>query len=428
MDEGAIQITNLMSAQDGKAEFLERLFSAVCQRYSLVHFGERGCPVYCVAAIPKEGESAGEAWLPPAARPKARRAAMGRGLSLEQAMLSCLGEAVELVSSCFWGGEHLVPETHRKLDQKSITLDELIFISDAQYDAQEDWNRRLEGISRLPDRNHFTSAWINGRSLTRKESCLIPAEYALIGFEAEPDVPHAYVGNSTGCAAGPTLDEAIVSGFLELVERDAASIWWYGLHRRPEISIERQGNCQDIAEWFSKRGRTCQVLDISTDLGIPVCAAVSSNPDGADLKIGFAASFSWTEAIEKGLSELVQLVLANDLKAKGGANAEDHIGRLRLPDELSPEQRVDLHTLPEIHQGVVGPETCSKLCLSAGLELLVIDLTRDSLATPVARVIAPGLRQTLPAFGPGRLYDVARRLGWLKSQDEKSLCSHPLPG
>ena len=39
--------------------------------------------------------------------------------------------------------------------------------------------------------------------------------------------------DSNGCAAGNTLEEAIVQGFLELVERDAYAIWWYNrLQRR----------------------------------------------------------------------------------------------------------------------------------------------------------------------------------------------------
>ena len=37
----------------------------------------------------------------------------------------------------------------------------------------------------------------------------------------------AFLADSNGCAAGNTREEAIVPGFLELVERDAYAIWWY---------------------------------------------------------------------------------------------------------------------------------------------------------------------------------------------------------
>ena len=38
--------------------------------------------------------------------------------------------------------------------------------------------------------------------------------------------------DSNGCAAGNTLAEAIVQGFLELVERDSYAIWWYNRSQR----------------------------------------------------------------------------------------------------------------------------------------------------------------------------------------------------
>ena len=43
--------------------------------------------------------------------------------------------------------------------------------------------------------------------------------------------------DSNGCAAGNTLEEAIVQGFLELVERDAYAIWWYNRSQRAEVDL-----------------------------------------------------------------------------------------------------------------------------------------------------------------------------------------------
>ena len=34
-------------------------------------------------------------------------------------------------------------------------------------------------------------------------------------------------GDSNGNAAGSSLEEAIVQGFMELVERDCIALWWY---------------------------------------------------------------------------------------------------------------------------------------------------------------------------------------------------------
>jgi ribosomal protein S12 methylthiotransferase accessory factor YcaO len=43
--------------------------------------------------------------------------------------------------------------------------------------------------------------------------------------------------DSNGCAAGNTIEEAVLQGFLELIERDAVAIWWYNRISRPEVCI-----------------------------------------------------------------------------------------------------------------------------------------------------------------------------------------------
>ena len=44
--------------------------------------------------------------------------------------------------------------------------------------------------------------------------------------------------DSNGCAAGNTLAEAIVQGFLELVERDSYAIWWYNRLQREQLDLD----------------------------------------------------------------------------------------------------------------------------------------------------------------------------------------------
>jgi len=57
--------------------------------------------------------------------------------------------------------------------------------------------------------------------------------------------------------------------------------------------------------------------------------------------------------------------------------------------------------------------TCQSTLERQGLELLVLDQTRPDIELPVVKVFVPGLRHFWPRFGPGRLYEVPARLGWL---------------
>jgi oxazoline/thiazoline synthase len=42
-----------------------------------------------------------------------------------------------------------------------------------------------------------------------------------------------------------------------------------------------------------------------------------------------------------------------------------------------------------------------------------MDQTRPDIGLSAVKVIVPGLRHFWPRFGPGRLYDVPVRLGWI---------------
>ncbi|MGO4831143.1 YcaO-like family protein, partial [Rhizobiaceae sp. 2RAB30] len=98
------------------------------------------------------------------------------------------------------------------------------------------------------------------------------------------------VGRSLGCAAGITAMAATRSALLELVERDAVALWWRGdlpagflpretirLAEDEELLQGIRGDRIERRTWF---------LDLTTDLGIPVVAAVSAHQDGSDMAFG----------------------------------------------------------------------------------------------------------------------------------------------
>ncbi len=53
------------------------------------------------------------------------------------------------------------------------------------------------------------------------------------------------------------------------------------------------------------------------------------------------------------------------------------------------------------------------LIADAGHDVLVLDQSRPAIELSVVRVIAPGLRHFWRRLGPGRLYDVPVKLGWI---------------
>jgi ribosomal protein S12 methylthiotransferase accessory factor len=235
---------------------------------------------------------------------------------------------------------------------------------------------------------------------------------------------------SNGCAAGNTLEEAILQGFLELVERDAVALWWYNRVRRPGVDLDSFGEpyLDRLQAFLQAHGRAFWVLDLTSDLGIPVYASITRRVDGPVEQImpGFGAHLDPKVALLRAVTEMNQM-LSSPL--------------LGLPETEPEKEPVDPETAHWLKtattanqpylQSAEGPSrtaashapiwtddvaddvrACQTLVERAGMEMLVLDQTRPEVGLPVAKVIVPGLRHFWPRLAPGRLYDVPVRLGW----------------
>jgi ribosomal protein S12 methylthiotransferase accessory factor len=235
--------------------------------------------------------------------------------------------------------------------------------------------------------------------------------------------PAAFHADSNGCAAGNTREEAIVQGFLELVERDAYAIWWYNRLRRAEVDLSHFNDSyvRDLQTQLAESGRKLWVLDVASDLGVPTYVAILHwiQNGQENIEFGSGAHFDPRIAMLRTLTELNQFL---SIGLMGGGTGEksslDGVTPLRLQDHpfLTPS-----HTLQPGSGWNAGPldntrqqvDACVEIARRAGLDFLVLDQTRPDVEVPVVRVIVPGLRHFYRRFGPGRLYDVPLKLGLL---------------
>ena len=131
----------------------------------------------------------------------------------------------------------------------------------------------------------WTPVW----SLTSRESRYLPTAFCYFNAP-QPDGEPFCIGDSNGNAAGNTLEEAVLQGFLELVERDAVALWWYNRVQRPEVDLESFGDpyLDRVRVYLREQGRELWVIDLTSDLKIPVFAALSreTTAGGAD-RTGF---------------------------------------------------------------------------------------------------------------------------------------------
>jgi ribosomal protein S12 methylthiotransferase accessory factor len=235
------------------------------------------------------------------------------------------------------------------------------------------------------------------------------------------------------------MQDAILQGFMELVERDATAIWWYNRLRVRAIDITAFGDPY-FAHWtaqYAALNRRTWLLDITTDLGIPTVVAVSYRVDKPvqDILFALGSHFDVRIAIGRAMSEMNQFLTAVAHMPADGT------GRYLFDDPCQVEwwstATLEAHPylVPDGSIAPAGPadfvdrstddlaadvRVCQEIVERAGMEMLVLDQTRPDIGLPVARVVVPGMRHFWPRYAPGRLFDVPVRRGQLPAPTPES--------
>src|SRR5579863_10103424 len=344
----------------------------------------------------------------------------GKGSTAEQAEASALMEAIERYSGIFQGDEIRIAKRFTDFEPgEVVNPEDVLLFSDAQYrspEAEPDDSHRVPVRFDPSAKIEWSPVW----SLRDQRFKYLPTSLMYFfygGGEA------SYAADSNGCAAGNTLQEAIVQGFLELVERDAYAIWWYNRLQREELDLSQfdDSYVQDLRTQLGDQGRKLWVLDITSDLGVPTYVAIVHwiQNGHENIEFGSGAHFDSRIALLRALTELNQFMAIGLMNGGSGEKPSlDHIAPLELTNYpfLLPNGRP---AAPIISGSKFGPldntrkqvDACVEIARQAGLDFLVLDQTRPDVETSVVRVIVPGLRHFYRRFGPGRLYDVPVKLG-----------------
>lgn len=361
-----------------------------------------------------------------------RNMSSGKGTTDAQARASGLCEGLERYSGVYRGDEPRIRSTGRRLGDSAVSLDSCLLFSERQYRERDAWNGRRSHYHFVPGplepdaEIDWTPAW----SLTRREPRYLPTAFCYFNAP-QPDGEPFCIGDSNGCAAGNTIEEAILQGFLELVERDAVALWWYNRVRRPEVDLAMFDDpyVERVMAYLASRGRRMWVLDLATDLGIPVFAAISRETEGPEERImpGFGSHLDPRVALLRAVTEMNQM-LSNlpepgTTPAAGGVEDPATIEWLRTatvanqpyllpgpPVRPQPVSSFERRSADDLAEDV---RLCRRIVEDRGLEMIVLDQTRPEIGLPVVKVIVPGLRHFWARFAPGRLYDIPVRLGWL---------------
>jgi bacteriocin biosynthesis cyclodehydratase domain-containing protein len=350
----------------------------------------------------------------------------GKGTTPVQAEVSALGEAIERYSGTFQGDEERVVDSLTGLGEIAIHPNRCQLFHPDQYPDRLAWNAAHAGFQRIapPFPADQPTEWTPVWSLTQQRHRLLPT--ALLYFATPSN--RGLVADSNGNAAGASLEDAVLQGLLELIERDAVALWWYNRGRVPGVDLLAFDDpwVAELRTVYAELHREVWVLDVTSDLGVPTMVAVSSRMDRgrADILFGFGAHLDPRIAVRRALTELNQLMPALIAADADGAEPCDDPDALRWFRTATKENQPYLR--PDPRQGRKTPRDYSyrpagdiraeidmirARIEKRGMEMLVLDQTRPDIGLPVVKVIVPGLRHFWARFAPGRLYDVPVALG-----------------
>lgn len=381
--------------------------------FEVVPLAVRGQPVCLSLAFPT-ATLAAKPGFPAAALPQSGRLASGRGLTAELSRTSALGEAAELVSCCAWGNEELVMARDTMLGPAALAPEALNGFSAAQIGCRHDWNTCYRDFDWRPTERDLDCPmeWLRVEHALGGADAFVPADFVFIGRKQAGDEQAVAIGDSNGCASGIDDDAARVAALLELCERDAAARWWYGRRRRPILDPVSIDGGTGFVDWLRDRERRFFLFDITSDIPVPVVAAVSAEADGSDVVMGFAANSSLRQAALLALTEMVQMEFSLEtVRAFGGDAGQWAEWRARVTlatpplDVVSCRERAII--LDNDRPGTLG--YLLEACGRAGIPLWFAKMTRDIIGVPAWRAISPALCHTKPRFALPRLMEPDRR-------------------
>ncbi len=331
----------------------------------------------------------------------------GRGFTVQQAFESCVGEAAEYLSFLERSNDPLI--TLRNSD-------------DGMLPHERDWVQAALGLDKCDVST--MNRRIEASSLVNNRTIWLPGEL-ILRQPGKGRWTTSRPAESNGVGAGKDYYHAVFSGVTEVIERDAFALWWVGQKPaytlNPEVENDREFK-QLIQDCHGASDRQVWFLDISTEIDVPVVAALSSMPDGSAVVAGFAADPDPFIAAKKAFLEMCQMEIAQEISVirheyfgEERLTAQDHIWLERHKSlsvkkyprltQKKPATRPLLATSSDPHNTVI------EMLNQSGFTPFVVDLSRADINIPVVRIVVPGLQSAKVDWVSPRLKKIAGKTG-----------------
>lgn len=245
--------------------------------------------------------------------------------------------------------------------------------------------------------------WVGAYDLMNGEEVFVSANAVYHPYDAPGQCQKLFLSNTNGLASGNVLEEAILHGLLEVIERDAISTAQFTRNLGKEIVLtEEDGYLYELARKFKDAGIDLKIWLVPTDTGIPTIIAATDDvklKDPALLVMGAGSHLKPEIAIARAITEAAQ---SRVVQIQGAREDTDREGFIRSVgyDRMKrlnwfwfeEGEKISLSEVKDLSRNSPAENIDVILEQLKGLaeKVIVADLSREEVAVPVVRVIIPG--------------------------------------
>jgi len=322
----------------------------------------------------------------------------GKGVNPQQARISTIMECYERCLAERNGVNADIDE-NVAADEFMATMEEAA--------GQHDLIRPEEFLMPQPLDSSSLIEWTEGFDLLSGKEVYVPSNSVYHPYDAPGMSAHLFRSNTNGLASGNVMEEAILHGLLEVIERDALSMAEFNRNPGMELVLtEEDGQAYEMLKAFRDSGVDIRLWVLLHDTPVTTVVAATDDvqlKDPALLVMGAGSHLRPEIAVMRAITEAAQSRVVQIHGAREDTIREDlvrKIGyeRMRRMNDYWYEEGVDKISLADM-QDISSPTPAGNInTVLSHLEkiarnAIVVDLSRSSINIPVVRVIIPGFEQ-----------------------------------
>lgn len=392
---------------------------------------------------------------------------LSNGISLDEdtAIVKAVMETVERWYLSQYNTKDFVFGSYRDLQKKSLRA-----INPLTLSPHSKKQLNLKKFSRFDTNLNTTFYWVKANRLFSNESLFIPAH--VINFLSEKDLLDKIIllADSSGAAAGTSVEQALYNAICELIERDAYAIMFYNFLpvKRVDLTKIDDKNISKLLNYIKKCYFDVLVFEITLDINVPIFFSITIDQTGVGplITVGAKCSLDWDDAIHGAILESFQgrsflrdfTTAQKSYKKSSGVEAyispksneaifkrfkfwayRENVNKLDFLLKKKPEPISDFPIQSPRTTYKEKLKTIYKMLSDAGIHDVFWTKTTpkslDDLSIFGVKVIIPTLQRIsldadLPYFGNSRMYDIPVKMGYRKkalSENKLNRFPHPLP-